>query len=142
MSFLFINKTLRLDNLKGRRATNAKISVFVICVEAIIYLLLHNLHDCTFKKITPLVSSGISVKRKFLWFIRILRKLHAWKKSGSEVITVWSLDRQDMILFMITTWLESLKQDNFSGKHLCGEYYVDITVFPLISAGSQTNATL
>ena len=28
---------------------NAKISVFVICVEAIIYLLLCNLHDCTFK---------------------------------------------------------------------------------------------
>ena len=28
---------------------NAKISVFVICVEAIIYLLLFNLHDCTFK---------------------------------------------------------------------------------------------
>ena len=30
---------------------NAKISVFVICVEAIIYLLLYNLHDCTFKGI-------------------------------------------------------------------------------------------
>ena len=28
---------------------NAKISVFAICVEAIIYLLLYNLHDCTFK---------------------------------------------------------------------------------------------
>ena len=28
---------------------NAKISVFVICVELIIYLLLYNLHDCTFK---------------------------------------------------------------------------------------------
>ena len=27
---------------------NVKISVFVICVEAIIYLLLHNTHDCTF----------------------------------------------------------------------------------------------
>ena len=27
---------------------NAKISVFVICVEEIIYLLLYNLHDCTF----------------------------------------------------------------------------------------------
>ena len=26
---------------------NAKISVFFICVEAIIYLLLCNLHDCT-----------------------------------------------------------------------------------------------
>ena len=29
---------------------NAKISVFVICVEAIIYLLLYNLHDFTFKR--------------------------------------------------------------------------------------------
>ena len=28
---------------------NAKISVFVICVEANNYLLLYNLHDCTFK---------------------------------------------------------------------------------------------
>ena len=28
---------------------NAKISVSVICVEAIIYLLLYNLHDSTFK---------------------------------------------------------------------------------------------
>ena len=27
---------------------NAKISALVICVEAIIYLLLYNLHDCTF----------------------------------------------------------------------------------------------
>ena len=27
---------------------NAKISVFVVCVAAIIYLLLYNLHDCTF----------------------------------------------------------------------------------------------
>ena len=26
---------------------HAKVSVFVICVEAIIYLLLRNLHDCT-----------------------------------------------------------------------------------------------
>ena len=27
---------------------NSKISVFVVCVEAIIYLLLYILHDCTF----------------------------------------------------------------------------------------------
>ena len=27
---------------------NAKISVFVICVKAIIYLFLNDLHDCTF----------------------------------------------------------------------------------------------
>ena len=43
-----MNKTLRLNNLKTRTATNAKISVFFICVEAIIYLLLYNLHECTF----------------------------------------------------------------------------------------------
>ena len=28
---------------------NVKTSVFVICVEAIIYFLLYKLHDCTFK---------------------------------------------------------------------------------------------
>ena len=46
--FLFINKTLRLINLKTRTAMNAKISVVVICVQEIICLFLHNLHDCTF----------------------------------------------------------------------------------------------
>ena len=38
-----------LNNLKTRTAVNAKLSVLVIGVEAIIYLLLHNLHDCNFK---------------------------------------------------------------------------------------------
>ena len=28
---------------------NVKVSVFVICLEAIIYFLLYNLQDCTFK---------------------------------------------------------------------------------------------
>ena len=39
-----------------------------------------------FKKIMSLVLSGICVKRKFLWFINILQKLHAWEKSSSQVI--------------------------------------------------------
>ena len=39
-----------------------------------------------FKKITSLVFSGICVKWTFLWFINILRKLHAWEKSGFQVI--------------------------------------------------------
>ena len=43
---------LRLNNLKIRTTTNAKYSLFVICVEAIIYLSLYNLHDCTFKNTT------------------------------------------------------------------------------------------
>ena len=29
---------------------NVKMSVFVTCVEAIMYLLLYHLHDCTFKQ--------------------------------------------------------------------------------------------
>ena len=28
---------------------NVKISMFAICVEVILYLLLYDLHDCTFK---------------------------------------------------------------------------------------------
>ena len=47
MSFLLRNNTLRPNNLKTRTAVNAKISVFVVCVEAIIYLLLHDLYGCT-----------------------------------------------------------------------------------------------
>ena len=47
-SLLFTSKTLRLNNFKTRTAMNAKISVFVIYIKAIIYLLLYNLHDCTF----------------------------------------------------------------------------------------------
>ena len=44
---MFINKTLWLNNSKTKRAMNAKISILVICVEAITYVLLHNLHDST-----------------------------------------------------------------------------------------------
>ena len=40
----------------------------------------------TFKKIMLLVLSRVRVKQKFLWFINILQKLHAWEKSGSQVI--------------------------------------------------------
>ena len=38
------------------------------------------------KEIMSLIFFGICVKRKFIWLINILRKLHAWEKSGSEVI--------------------------------------------------------
>ena len=33
-----------------------------------------------------LALSGICVQRKFLWLINVLQKLHAWEKSGSQVI--------------------------------------------------------
>ena len=35
---------------------NEKSSVFVICVEVIIYLLLYNLHDCTFNDFIPKIT--------------------------------------------------------------------------------------
>ena len=38
-----------------------------------------------FKKNMSLVLSGICVKSKLLWFINILRKMHAWEKSSSQV---------------------------------------------------------
>ena len=46
--FLYLNKTLRLNNIKTRTALTAKILVFVIFVEAIVYLLFYNLHDYPF----------------------------------------------------------------------------------------------
>ena len=36
---------LWLNNLKTKTAMNANFPLLVICVEAIIYLLLYNLHD-------------------------------------------------------------------------------------------------
>ena len=48
---------------------NAKISVFVISVEAIMYLLLHNLRDCAFKKNVGKVSKVLkSSKHHNIWF--------------------------------------------------------------------------
>ena len=45
-----ISRSLRLSNLITRIAMNLKISVLVIFVEAIVYWLLNNLGDCTFKQ--------------------------------------------------------------------------------------------
>ena len=38
-----------------------------------------------FEKIMSLVLSVDFVKSKLLWFINILRKLHVWEKSSSQV---------------------------------------------------------
>ena len=58
-----------------------------------------------FKKITLLDLSGVWVKSKFLWFINILRKLHAWEKSTSQVIAKnvsWSMRFQYSLLVNIS----------------------------------------
>ena len=53
---------LWLNNLKTRAAVTVKISLFVICVEVIIYFLSHNLHDRTFK--TNVLNSAKLLKAK------------------------------------------------------------------------------
>ena len=61
---LFKNKTLQLNNSKTRTAVNAKYLVFDVYVEAIIYLLSNNLHDCTFKYLeTDLKNYQV----KYIW---------------------------------------------------------------------------
>ena len=50
---------------------NAKILMFVIFVEAIIYLLLYNLHDCNFKH-------KILVLFDFLCALLITKHPHKW----------------------------------------------------------------
>ena len=45
MKFAIFLKSTLLNILKAKTAVNAKISVLVICVEAIIYLLFCNLQD-------------------------------------------------------------------------------------------------
>ena len=44
---------------------NAKVSVFVICVEAIVCLLLYNLHDCTFN-FEHVITGWVRVKFSFV----------------------------------------------------------------------------
>ena len=57
-----MNKNLRLNNVKTKRSVNAKISVSVVCVEAVIYLLLYNLHEYTFNG-----SSMLGNSPKTIW---------------------------------------------------------------------------
>ena len=48
IAFSVYKQNFTANNLKTRTAMNAKISVFFICVETIIYFFIYNLHDCTF----------------------------------------------------------------------------------------------
>ena len=41
---------------------NAKILVFVICAEVIVYLLLDNLHDCTFNIYDRTITKWITIE--------------------------------------------------------------------------------
>ena len=44
-----------------------KISMFIICAEAIVHLLLYNLHDCTFKWNNSFKEDQEKVPQKTIW---------------------------------------------------------------------------
>ena len=73
---------------------NAKISVLVICVKAVIYLVLYNLNDCTFK--TTFHFKIRSLRKKCLYsellcslFSRIRSEYRHFLRGGSVYILIY-----------------------------------------------------
>ena len=64
LSFPFINKTLGINILKTGRVMNAKISVFVICVKAMIFLLYNSRH-CTSNRLNNITAAVLVFKGRF-----------------------------------------------------------------------------
>ena len=92
---------------------NAKISVLVIYVEAIIYLLLYNLHDCTFKRTTksfgshPFTIASVpplffSVFVFFAFLFRLLFLL-----SLTLISIIYCFNYTSLLLHLFTTHLLS-----------------------------------
>ena len=78
---MFINKTLPINNFKIRTARNTKISLFVICVETIIYLLLYKMHDYTFDRFH---SRGDTPKS-----IHCVKSVRIWSYSGPHFSSIF-----------------------------------------------------
>ena len=122
--FCFINKTLRLINLKTRTAMNAKILVLAVCVETIIYLLLYNLRDPTFKrrKIPAAMKILSLMESKFNLFFEFFLRKYTFP---------WYLDKLIFLTFSFKSLIEAVSRrcyvkkrvltnfEKFSGKHLC-----------------------
>ena len=98
MFFLFINKTIRLSNLKTRTAINAKMLGFVICVEAIVYLLLDILHDCTFKSKSVMSWSSRKKKEGIFCTVYFARRNFFNIRVLSQCIVYW-IHFQNMHIF-------------------------------------------
>ena len=134
MSFLLISKALQLNNLKTRTAMNAKISVFVICVEGILYLSLYNLHDCIFKiwKVARCSNSKSFFGKVLItwnrWVINNMELYHRiiklCKKELARTVSlysrglwcVWILSGFCWWMWMITYWKVFSKITCFNTK--------------------------
>ena len=95
-------------------AMNSKISVFVICTEAIIYLLLHNLHDCIFK---------LRDNRIFRVLLRIKKSFQSIDFYQAKHVLVFNLNHHWnlFVKFQILKsrwvyWEANLAATSYSGK--------------------------
>ena len=57
---------------------NEKISVFIICAKAIVYLLLYNLHGCTFKCCLARKDLALPRNAKFSIFASMSRSSYTY----------------------------------------------------------------
>ena len=78
-----MSKSFRLNNLKTRTAKIAEISVFVIFIETVIYLLLYNLHGCTFN-FNPLKNIHFTHKKDISYFVNVKKA----KTSKAETLKI------------------------------------------------------
>ena len=60
---------------------NAKITVFLICIAAILYLLLNNLHDCTFKRSKVLLKSNKFQEFYDVKYFKEIKRLKSLQKA-------------------------------------------------------------
>ena len=70
-----------------------------------------------FKK-SLLVLPGFCVEWKFLWFINILRNLHVWKKSGSQVHSHKRLSGNEISVFFSRQYFTNRLISDFDFWHV------------------------
>ena len=87
MSFLFINKTLRFNNFKTWTAMNKKISVFVICVEAIYIGYYIICMTVPLKCSSPDQFLGSSNSPRYHWILKLL--VATWRSVIWNQNFVW-----------------------------------------------------
>ena len=89
---------------------NAKVSVFFICVEVIIYWLLYNLHDCTFKKRLILFKAFIELQFEYcplVWMFhgsQINDKIRHLKIKTKKKVVLFPEIRQVKTFLSLTRW--------------------------------------
>ena len=64
---------------------NAKISIFVFCIEVIIYLLLYNLHDCTNSNTILELEHNFNIFSKYLQpLTKYLRQTLVFMRNSAQ----------------------------------------------------------